>query len=88
MTRRSGSSIRGDFSARAGNKRLKDAMLFSAWVASNYDPESRAYYQRKRAEGKKHNAAIMCLALIFHGVAVAGLAASLPRDGSDCVIGV
>lgn len=28
------------------------------------------------------------LALIFHGVAVAGLAASLPRDGSDCVIGV
>lgn len=41
---------------------MKDAMLFSAWVASNYDPESRAYYQRKRAEGKKHNAAIMCLA--------------------------
>ena len=26
------------------------------------NPESRAYYDRKRAQGKKHNAAIVCLA--------------------------
>ncbi len=26
------------------------------------DPVSRAYYDRKRAEGKRHNAALICLA--------------------------
>ena len=25
-------------------------------------PESRTYYDKKRAEGKKHNAALICLA--------------------------
>lgn len=34
VTRRSGSSIRGEFTARAGNKRLKNALFRSAWVAS------------------------------------------------------
>ena len=27
-----------------------------------HDPLSKAYYDRKRAEGKTHNAAVMCLA--------------------------
>lgn len=27
-----------------------------------HDPASRAYYDRKRAEGKKHNGALICLA--------------------------
>ena len=62
ITRRSGTSIRGEFPARAGNKRLKNAMFRSAWIASNCHPASRDYYLRKRAEGKKHNAAVMCLA--------------------------
>ncbi|MEX6431033.1 IS110 family transposase, partial [Ferrimicrobium acidiphilum] len=31
-------------------------------VASTCDPESKTYYARKRAQGKKHNAAIICLA--------------------------
>ena len=61
-TRRSGTSIRGEFPARAGNKRLKNAMFRSAWIASNCHPASRDYYLRKRAEGKKHNAAVICLA--------------------------
>ena len=26
------------------------------------DPTSRAYYDRKRAQGKRHNAALICLA--------------------------
>jgi hypothetical protein len=30
--------------------------------ASLADPTSRAYYDRKRTEGKKHNAALTCLA--------------------------
>lgn len=62
VTRRSGKSIRGEHPARSGNKQLKNALFRSAWVASNCDPESAAYYQRKRAHGKKHNAAIICLA--------------------------
>lgn len=62
VTRRSGTSIRGEFPARAGNKRLKNALFYSAWVASTCDPVSKAYYDRKRAEGKRHNAAVICLA--------------------------
>ncbi|MFC3481889.1 IS110 family transposase [Kocuria carniphila] len=62
VTRRSGTSIRGEFPARSGNKRLKNALFYSAWVASNHDPISKTYYGRKRAEGKRHNAAVICLA--------------------------
>lgn len=62
ITRRSGTSIRGEFPARAGNKKLKNALFRSAWVASCHDPVSKAYYERKRAEGKRHNAAVICLA--------------------------
>lgn len=62
VTRRSGKSIRGEHPARSGNKQLKNALFRSAWVAAFHDPDSMAYYQRKRAQGKKHNAAIICLA--------------------------
>lgn len=36
--------------------------MFLAAFASLRSPDSRAFYDRKRAEGKKHNAAIVCLA--------------------------
>ena len=36
--------------------------MFLATFASLRDPASRAFYDRKRAEGKKHNAAVICLA--------------------------
>ena len=62
VTRRSGSSIKGESPSRGGNKQLKNALFRSAWVASTCDPESKTYYARKRAQGKKHNAAIICLA--------------------------
>jgi hypothetical protein len=61
VTRRSGSSIRGEHPSRAGNKRLKRAFFLAAFAALS-DPTSRAYYDRKRAQGKKHNAALVCLA--------------------------
>ncbi|MGO4958546.1 transposase, partial [Luteococcus sp. Sow4_B9] len=61
VTRRSGTSIRGEFPARAGNKHLKRALFLSAFAALRADSTSRAYYDRKRAEGKKHNAALICL---------------------------
>jgi hypothetical protein len=62
VARRSGTSIRGEFPARSGNKDFKNALFRSAWIASCHDPVSRAYYNRTRAEGKKHNAAVICLA--------------------------
>lgn len=61
VTRRSGTSIRGEHPSRAGNKNLKRALFLSAFAAL-HDPTSRAYYDRKRAQGKKHNAALICLA--------------------------
>jgi hypothetical protein len=42
----------------AGGKRA----FFLAAFAALSDPTSHAYYDRKRAEGKKHNAALICLA--------------------------
>jgi len=61
VTWRSGSSIRGDHSSRRGNKVLKRALFLSAFAALK-DPLSRAYYDRKRAQGKKHNHALIALA--------------------------
>ena len=61
VTRRSGSSIRGERVCRTGNKRLKHAMFPSA-LASLRDPVSRTYYQRKRDQGKRHNQALLALA--------------------------
>jgi len=61
VTRRSGSSIRGESASRRGNKQLKRALFLSAF-ASLRDPVSRTYYDRKRAQGKTHTAALLCLA--------------------------
>ena len=52
VTRRSGSSIRGEHVSHGGNKRLKRAMFLSAFASLRSDPVSRAYYQRKRNQGK------------------------------------
>jgi transposase len=61
VTRQSGTSIRGESQSRRGNHRLKNAMFLAAF-ASLRSPDSKAFYDRKRAEGKKHNAAVICLA--------------------------
>lgn len=61
VTRRSGSSIRGEHASRGGNKALKRALFLSAF-SSLRDPASRTYYDRKRSQGKTHTAALLCLA--------------------------
>lgn len=61
VTRRSGTSIRGEHPSRGGNKQLKRAFFLAAFAALK-DPASRSYYDRKRSEGKKHHAALICLA--------------------------
>ena len=61
VTRRSGTSIRGELPSRRGNKQLKRAMFLSAFAALR-DPISRAYYTRKISQGKRHNQALIALA--------------------------
>ena len=61
VTRRSGSSIRGEHPPKGGNKQLKRAFFLAAFASLSHPP-SRAYYDRKRAAGKRHNAALICLA--------------------------
>lgn len=62
VTRCSGTSIRGEHASRSGNRRRKNALYLAAFASLRRDPASRAYYDRKRAEGKTHNAALICLA--------------------------
>ncbi|MER6477171.1 IS110 family transposase [Streptomyces filamentosus] len=60
-TRSSGSSIRGEQPSRRGNKQLKRAFFLSAFAALG-DPASRAYYDKKSAQGKHRTQALLCLA--------------------------
>ena len=62
VNRRSGKSINRISQHRGSNHRLKNAMFIAAFVASQHDPTAKTYYQRKRTEGKHHNAAIICVA--------------------------
>jgi transposase len=48
--------------ARGGDKALKRVFYQSAFIAVGCDPTSKAYYARKRAEGKKHQQAVLALA--------------------------
>ena len=62
VNRQSGRTLDTATRQRRGNHRLKNALFLAAFVATQHDPDARAYYQRKRAEGKKHNAAVICVA--------------------------
>jgi hypothetical protein len=78
VTWRSGSSIRGERSSRRGNK-VPERALFPSAFAALEDPLSRAYYDRKRAQGRKHNQALIALARHRCDVIYAML-----RDGTPC----
>ena len=56
-----GSSIRGEHPSRRGNKILKRALFLSA-LAATAQAVSRAYYDRKLAQGKRHNQVLIALA--------------------------
>lgn len=62
VTWRSGSSVHRDHAARRGNTALKQALFQSAFTSLRHHPVSRAYYDRKRAEGKTHTHAVLALA--------------------------
>ena len=61
-TTQSGTSIKGETAAHAGNKALKNALFMSAFASLQQDPLSRVAYDTKRAAGKKHNTALISLA--------------------------
>lgn len=48
--------------AKKGNRALKRVLYQSAYCAIGHHAKSRAYYQRKRAEGKMHDQAVVALA--------------------------
>jgi len=79
---RSGKSINGSFQHRGGNHRLKNAMFIAAFVATQFDPDAKAYYQRKRDEGKRHNAAVICVARRRCDLILAMLKNRTPYDPS------
>lgn len=62
VTRQSGTSIKGEHVNRSGNKKLKNALWYSAFASIKTHGRSKEYYQAKRAAGKRHNAAVMALA--------------------------
>lgn len=57
----SGTSIRGSVKPR-GNGQLKNALRQAAQSAAQCDERSRAYYEKKRSEGRSHGQAISALA--------------------------
>jgi transposase len=58
---KSGTSINANRPSRLGNHRLKNALFLAAFASLRHEP-SRTYYDRKRAQGKRHNQALLCLA--------------------------
>ena len=48
--------------SKRGSPYLRKALFRAAFVASNSDPVFKAYYQKKRMEGKHHNVAVGAVA--------------------------
>lgn len=62
VTKQSGTSLRHETRSRRGNHTLKNVLFIAAQVSAFKPGEDKDFYDKKRAEGKKHNAATICLA--------------------------
>jgi transposase len=60
--RDSGKRVGNDRRMRGGNKTLKRVFFLSAFSSLRYSAHSRAFYDRKRREGKRHTQALIALA--------------------------
>jgi transposase len=58
----SGKRTGNDRRMRGGNKVLKRVFYYSAFSSLRSSSESRAFYDRKRREGKRHTQALIALA--------------------------
>jgi len=61
-TRNSGKRVGNHRKGRGGNRALKRVFYQSAFSSMRGVPESRAFYDRKRAEVKRHTQAVIALA--------------------------
>ena len=68
--------------SKRGVEILRTAFFQSASSAAEHDPELRAYYQRKRAQGKKHRVAISHLMRILTRRLVAVLRSGKPYSSN------
>src|SRR4029077_20592205 len=64
--------------SKRGVEMLRTAFFHSAFSAAHNDPELRAYYQRKRAQGKTHQVALTHLMRILTRRLVAVLRSGKP----------
>ena len=62
VARDSGKRVGNHRKGRGGNRALKRVFYQSAFSSIRSVPESRAFYDRKRAEGKRHTRAVIALA--------------------------
>ena len=87
--RQSGTSLKGNRATRHGNHRLKNA-FFQAAFASLRHPPARADYDRKRAAGKRHNPAVLCLARrrvdVLHAMLTHNQPYSPPVSATDAAV--
>ncbi len=60
--RDSGKRVGNNRRMRGGNKVLKRVFFLSAFASLRSSPHSRAFYDRKRREGKRHTQALIALA--------------------------
>jgi transposase len=60
--RDSGKRVGNHRKGRGGNRVLKRVLYQSAFASLRAVPESRAFYDRKRSEGKRHTQAVIALA--------------------------
>lgn len=55
-------SVLNNHMSKRGSPYLRKALFRATFVASNSDPVFKAYYQKKRMEGKHHNVAVGAVA--------------------------
>jgi transposase len=61
-------------------KPLRNALHQFAWQSTQQEPWAKAYYQRKRAEGKSHSVAVRALSNIWGRIIFALLTSHKPYD--------
>jgi transposase len=71
--------------SKRGVESLRSAFFQSAFSASQHDPELRAFYQRKRAQGKHHEVAISHLMRILTRRLVAVLRSQQPYRSKELI---
>jgi len=71
--------------SKRGVETLRTAFFQAAFSAAQHDPELKAFYQRKRAQGKTHHVALSHLMRILTRRLVAILRSGIPYQSNSCL---